>query len=547
MKKSLFKRVLATVSSVPFALSQCLTYTSYAVTSDSVQSPVEQAESSSHSLNFYDTFLYIAEDDDDNHSNWDDNVYFALQSLGIKGTSGYIEKSVVADTILAHAGKYADKAQLAIDMIDDNGIKYEVTNTGDIVISGRLNDPDFSELALIKKANAGIVERFDEIEADIKRKYKENTDKLHEQYGVNVEEDLPDLENIDKEMLAQKYGIPASVLDSMPLTKEEISERYDVPLDLMEDVKSIEDINDEVLDIPKFDFSGIKFSGTYEIKIKASDLMTGDRTMSISASYTPDETGTPLSLGDAADFALKKVDEMHDSAEETLNKVASVKEAVEAADNARKTFNKQFNTLRKYINKVKNNQDRVTTINYGPVTADNFADLADKLNEKIENNKMVDKVENKLDKDIKIPSTAQAIVNNNIVKELFDVIIEQINIATAESGLSVNISLDVIAQFIDNDLYALMAQASSGTYELNGQFIDEKVPDSEYTRYLKATVDVGDIYSTNYNLATIGLDIWREPIVTTTTTTTTDDTTTTTTTSETTGTDETTETTTTSE
>ncbi|MDE5834423.1 MAG: hypothetical protein K2H26_02765, partial [Ruminococcus sp.] len=442
------------------------------------------------------------------------------------------------------------KAQLAIDMIDDNGIKYEVTNTGDIVISGRLNDPDFSELAMIKNANAGIIKRFDEIEADIKRKYKENTDKLHEQYGVNVEEDLPDLEHIDKEMLAEKYGIPASVLDSMPLTKEEISERYDVPLDLMEDVKSIEDINDEVLDIPKFDFSGIKFSGTYEIKIKASDLMTGNRTMSISASYTPDETGTPLSLGDAADFALKKVDEMHDSAEETLSKVASVKEAEEAAANARKTFNKQFNTLRKYINKVKNNQDRVTSINYGPVTANNFADLADKLNEKIENNKMVDKVENKLNKDIKIPSTAQEIANNNIVKELFDVIIEQINLATAETGLSVNIGLDVIAQFIDNDLYALMAQASSGTYELNGKFIDEKVPDSEYERYLKATVDVGNIYSTDYNLATIGLDIWREPIVTTTTTTTTtntDETTETTTTSETTGTDETTETTTTSE
>ena len=450
MKNSLFKRALATVASVPLALSQCLTCASYAVTNDSVQSTAENTDSSEkEAYTLKDNLLYIATGQVE--STWYSAFNAELVAIGNKKPVGYVTKETISNAILNRAGKYESKAQLVIDMLSDEDIKYVVSATGDVTITGKIVNPDLSALMDTAKV-------------------------------VSIDDTM--------KALADKYGAP---------------------------------------EIKEADFSSVDFSGTYEIVIEGSDLANGN-TFDVKAKYianTPVNGKTVFSAGDATDVALAKFNEIKSIA------YASIDSANLPADKtaeAKAEFDGKFTKYEKWINKAKNNQDKVYTVNRKASSPD-MKSLIEKINNYIDNGKYsdkIDKVEDKYNRELNIPATAKDIVNNSYVASIYDAVLKEIN--KTAINYDVQISADDIASFADNDLYNLTATASEGTYTLTGDFPDDEVTDS--VKHMVATVKAGDIYDADGTLATVGFRIYRDPIKTTTTdsTTTTDTTTTTATT-----------------
>ena len=444
MKNSLFKRAFATVAAVPLALSQCLTYTSYAVTNDSVQSKAENTDSSEkEAYTLKDNLLYIAPDQVE--STWYSAFNAELVAIGNANPNGYVKKETISNAILNHAGNSKERAELLLKLLSDEDIKYVISPTGDITITGKIVNFDSTDLT-----------------DDMRRP----------------------LIDIMKE-LAEKYNAP-QIADS--------------------------------------DFSVVDFSGTYQIVIEGSDLANGHK-FDVKAKYianTPVNGKTEFAVGDAADFILAKVDEVKSVAYLTID--ASGLSADEAKK-AKADFDAKFTKYENWINKVKNNQDKINTFNR-KVSSPNMKSLIETINNYIENNSYANKVEDKLNKDLTIPATVADIMNNSFVVPIYEAVIKQINQTSVH--YDVQISKDDIASFADNDLYNLTATAAAGTYTLTGDFPDDEVADS--VKHMVATFEVGDIYNADGNLATVGFRIYREPVTTTTTTSSTTTTSTTTTT-----------------
>ena len=444
MKNSLFKRAFATVAAVPLALSQCLTYTSYAVTNDSVQSKAENTDSSEkEAYTLKDNLLYIAPDQVE--STWYSAFNAELVAIGNANPNGYVKKETISNAILNHAGNSKERAELLLKLLSDEDIKYVISPTGDITITGKIVNFDSTDLT-----------------DDMRR----------------------------------------PLIDIM----KELAEKYNVP------------------QIANPDFSVVDFSGTYQIVIEGSDLANGHK-FDVKAKYianTPVNGKTEFAVGDAADFILAKVDEVKSVAYLTID--ASGLSADEAKK-AKADFDAKFTKYENWINKVKNNQDKINTFNR-KVSSPNMKSLIETINNYIENNSYANKVEDKLNKDLTIPATVADIMNNSFVVPIYEAVIKQINQTSVH--YDVQISKDDIASFADYDLYNLTATAAAGTYTLTGDFPDDEVADS--VKHMVATFEVGDIYNADGNLATVGFRIYREPVTTTTTTTTSSTTTTSTTT-----------------
>ena len=444
MKNSLFKRAFATVAAVPLALSQCLTYTSYAVTNDSVQSKAENTDSSEkEAYTLKDNLLYIAPDQVE--STWYSALNAELVAIGNANPNGYVKKETISNAILNHAGKYSAKAELLLDLLSEEDVKYVISSTGDITITGKIV-------------------------------------------------------NVDPAVLADNMKLPLN--DVM----NELAKKYNAP------------------QIANSDFSVVDFSGTYQIVIEGSDLANGHK-FDVKAKYianTPVNGKTEFAVGDAADFILAKVDEVKSVAYLAID--ASGLSADEAKK-AKADFDAKFTKYENWINKVKNNQDKINTFNR-KVSSPNMKSLIETINNYIENNSYANKVEDKLNKDLTIPATVADIMNNSFVVPIYEAVIKQINQTSVH--YDVQISKDDIASFADNDLYNLTATAAAGTYTLTGDFPDDEVADS--VKHMVATFEVGDIYNADGNLATVGFRIYREPVTTTTTTSSTTTTSTTTTT-----------------
>ena len=139
MKNSLFKRAIAVAAAAPLALTQCLTYAN-AVSNDAVQTEaIVQAESSS-ALTLGD-LLYIPADQ--TVSGWNSTVSSKLSTLTKR--SGDFDISKIAETAIKHAGQYKDVVEYAFnELIIPNGVKFNITGSNDIVITGKISEPDFN-------------------------------------------------------------------------------------------------------------------------------------------------------------------------------------------------------------------------------------------------------------------------------------------------------------------------------------------------------------------------------------------------------------------
>ncbi len=509
MKNSLFKRAFAAVAAVPLALTQCLTYSSYAVTNDSTQTSVEDTSDSTDKTTYtLDNLLYIAPDQVE--SSWYADIYAELIEMGSKKSTGYIQTEKIVDSILSYAGKYKSTAEELVKVLEDD-MMYSVATNGDIKITGSIGNPDLSFLT--KDAQDAIDKKFNEL----KEEYEAAKKEVSESLGI-PEEEFETL-NVNKEELAAKYGVSLEDLEKYNINIEDIAAKLEVPVENFDGVETIDDI-----EVPKFDFSSVDFSGTYEIVIEGSDLKDGNK-FDVKAKYTANQAVNGkivFAVGDCADFALAKIKDIRACADKTIADIAQYD--AKSAEEAQKKFDAKFNSYTTKINKAKSKFDKVYTVERS-AKAGNMAELIQKINNFADKNSYVDKLENKLNKEFKLPSSAAEIASKSIVANIYDDLLGQLNDAVV--SYDVQIKSSELAAFADNELFNLTAESAGGTYTLKGDFPDAEVADS--LKHLVASVEAGNIYDADATLATVGLKIYREPIVTTTTTTSTTTTTTTTT------------------
>lgn len=109
MKNSLFKRAVAAVATVPLALTQCLTCTSFAASTDAVKVTGDaiKAEASADTSVTLDNMLYIAPDDADQKSDWNLTLSSALDKIVSNGnTTGTLDITGFANALASRAGQY---------------------------------------------------------------------------------------------------------------------------------------------------------------------------------------------------------------------------------------------------------------------------------------------------------------------------------------------------------------------------------------------------------------------------------------------------------
>ena len=141
MKNSLFKRAVAAVATVPLALTQCLTCTSFAASTDAVKVTGDaiKAEASADTSVTLDNMLYIAPDDADQKSDWNLTLSSALDKIVSNGnTTGTLDITGFANALASRAGQYSDLAKAMLAQVE--GVAYRVTDDGDILVAAKVNN-----------------------------------------------------------------------------------------------------------------------------------------------------------------------------------------------------------------------------------------------------------------------------------------------------------------------------------------------------------------------------------------------------------------------
>ena len=138
MKNSLFKRAIATAAAVPLALTQCLTYAN-AVSTDFVKAPAQNVQEG-ESLKL-ENLLYIPAEE--TVSTWNQTLSSAIADIGAE--DGEVDVAKFRDDILSRAGAYKEAAAYALDQcIIPNKVNYEITGEYDVVITGKISEPDLN-------------------------------------------------------------------------------------------------------------------------------------------------------------------------------------------------------------------------------------------------------------------------------------------------------------------------------------------------------------------------------------------------------------------
>ncbi|WP_028518574.1 cellulose-binding protein CttA-related protein [Ruminococcus flavefaciens] len=149
MKKSLFKRAIAVAAAAPLALTQCL-INANAESNDAVQTTATaQAESSSKIT--LDDLLYIPANK--TVSDWNQLVWAKLATRTQR--DGTFNLTELAKEAVEHAGQFKDVADYALnELIIPNGVKYQITDNNDVVITGHISEPDFNRNLSLTSGNA---------------------------------------------------------------------------------------------------------------------------------------------------------------------------------------------------------------------------------------------------------------------------------------------------------------------------------------------------------------------------------------------------------
>ncbi|MBO7473742.1 MAG: cellulose-binding protein CttA-related protein [Ruminococcus sp.] len=281
MKNSLFKRAIAAAAAVPLALTQCLTYAN-AVSTNQVAGTVKVQAEEKGGVTIED-LLYIPADQ--TVSKWNKNLLYKFASF--EGKSGSIDVNEYAEEIISKAGDYKDVAEYALNLLSD--VNYNLKSNLDLVISGKVAEPDFNELIKSEMNGASKAPKAAPGRSNApKYELPEGFDTSILPEGIDIDElkniDLSTIDKSVREDLAEKYGIPELASDDVKTIQDlasvaEITIDNDVIKNIAQDYVAIE-MSD--IDFTATDEEPTKVGGEFIVTIKGSDLNSGT---SVSAEF----------------------------------------------------------------------------------------------------------------------------------------------------------------------------------------------------------------------------------------------------------------------
>jgi len=138
MKKSFFKRAVATVAAVPLALTQCLTC-SFAETTVDTASQADAAVAAAAGDSVYTLESLLRIEPDQKYSEWNSNAETALVGLSAIGkTTGTINTENFIALAAANAGKYGALVENVLGQVKN--VQYRITNKNDIIITADIDN-----------------------------------------------------------------------------------------------------------------------------------------------------------------------------------------------------------------------------------------------------------------------------------------------------------------------------------------------------------------------------------------------------------------------
>ncbi len=174
MKNSLFKRAVAAAAAVPLALTQCLTYSSFAVSTDAVKVAEDaiKADASADTSITLEKLCYIAPDDADQISDWNILAASALSNVVATGNAtGTLDTAKLVEIATSYAGSYSDIVAAMASQVKD--VTYEISDANDITITAKVDN---------------VTEA---LQSDVNRSLGNNAKELAEKYNA------PELADID--------------------------------------------------------------------------------------------------------------------------------------------------------------------------------------------------------------------------------------------------------------------------------------------------------------------------------------------------------------
>jgi len=159
MKNSLFKRAAAAVATVPLALGQCLTYSSFAADDKAAETSTTAAASEKVTL---DTLLYINPTEFEGYSQWNTQAAAILDKAANK--SGTINVDSIINTVADKAGSYKEIAKAIASKLEK--VEYNVDENGDITVTAKLGN---------------VAEAFNE---NLEKSFAEMAKQVADKYGV---------------------------------------------------------------------------------------------------------------------------------------------------------------------------------------------------------------------------------------------------------------------------------------------------------------------------------------------------------------------------
>ena len=201
MKKSFFKRALASFAVIPLALTQCLSY-SFAATDESAVASAADSTDLSSAVNTnitLDSLLYINPDaeivDGVQTSEWNMNVYSMIINAGQNGNGAVaIDPTSAMYLMSANAGAYKELLEALSSEVTETTC--EVKSDGRIVLNAKFND--------LSKSIAKTVQN----------RISKEVDAVAEKYP---EADLTELKNIDFSALGEIAGTITATVDASAL------------------------------------------------------------------------------------------------------------------------------------------------------------------------------------------------------------------------------------------------------------------------------------------------------------------------------------------
>ena len=430
MKNSLFKRAFAAVATVPLALTQCLSVANAVNVNDAIIISAKTAPAENEYS--VETIRWMDPTEDD-------GAMYSLAEVVRYDSNGdgKIDENDEIDSVIYTKKSYWNtNIGIALDTIEGKAPSdtIDLTPVFDEVISSAGKYADIAQNVVNKIGDA---------------KYTINN------RTVTVTAALDNITPVFEDFLQGKVSAEL----------KELADKYGV----------------EELDGVTF-FDGIDISGDFFVEIETINGAE-DRTLTGRVTFT-DETGKVWSGAKIADYFNIKMDELQNSTASTINELKEkydlteedIKNLVQASQEFEDIVSKAKAYMTKGINKYYDMKDFT-----GEYHFDNYADMAQAINNNELFNKGLDYIDNKAPDNItdklpdRIPEDLDVIAQSQAVQNAF---IKVINIiASKVDGITINLAPADVTELIES-ITNIDIAANAGTVTFDGDLPDNEEADA---------------------------------------------------------------------